>query len=133
MASRRSAMGAAIAGILLSSTAVGADPVRTILERATLAPTPPQDAAMGIVMIGEGEEIGWHRHPGIEIGIVTVGQIIFSVKGQPDRTIAAGTSFQAPRGVAHRARAADGAAQIVATWITDRGAPIATPADRTGG
>jgi quercetin dioxygenase-like cupin family protein len=51
------------------------------------------------------------------------------VAGAPDITLGPGQSFLVPRGTPHASRAVgDGDATVISTWVTDTGAPLATPA-----
>lgn len=73
--------------------------------------------------------VGRHTHPGVEDTYVMEGEGILKVAGQPDRTVKAGDSFQVPPGVPHDACVAKGQSyKVLATFIVEKGKPVATPA-----
>jgi quercetin dioxygenase-like cupin family protein len=71
---------------------------------------------------------GRHTHPGVESTYVMEGEAVIKVEGQPDRTVKAGESFQIPAGVPHDACAAKGQFKVLATYIVEKGKPVASPA-----
>ncbi len=75
-----------------------------------------------------GGAIGRHTHPGEELSIVLEGTLVLEVDGQPARTVKAGESFFIPAGVVHAGRnAGSGKAVVFATYIVEKGKPVATP------
>jgi quercetin dioxygenase-like cupin family protein len=106
-------------------------PVRTIFERHDQSEvTPAKEIVIGSAMLPAGTAIGYHTHPGDEIGYVLKGALTLKTKGQPDRDLKAGDSFFNPRGAVHSVVAASGGDGVtaVSTWIIDKGQPLATPA-----
>ncbi len=74
-----------------------------------------------------GGAIGRHTHPGEELSIVLEGSLVLEVDGQPARTIKAGESFFIPAGVVHAGKnAGSGKAVVFATYIVEKGKPVAT-------
>lgn len=71
---------------------------------------------------------GRHTHPGVESTYVMEGEAVIKVEGQPDRTVKAGESFQIASGVPHDACAANGRFKVLATYIVEKGKPVASPA-----
>jgi quercetin dioxygenase-like cupin family protein len=70
-----------------------------------------------------------HRHPGLEVAYVAVGQVEVAIGEAPERTVAAGGSFQISPGVRHKVRNNSGmAAVLVSTYIVDPVQPLASPA-----
>ena len=75
-----------------------------------------------------GAAIGRHTHPGEELSIVLEGTLVLEVDGQPARTVKAGESFFIPAGVVHAGKnAGTGKAVVFATYIVEKGKPVATP------
>jgi quercetin dioxygenase-like cupin family protein len=75
-----------------------------------------------------GGAIGRHTHPGEELSIVLEGALTLEVDGEPARTVKAGESFFIPAGVVHAGRnAGSGNAVVFATYIVEKGKPVATP------
>jgi quercetin dioxygenase-like cupin family protein len=74
-----------------------------------------------------GGAIGRHTHPGEELSIVLEGSLTLEVDGQPAQTIKSGESFFIPAGVVHAGRnAGTGKAVVFATYIVEKGKPVAT-------
>jgi quercetin dioxygenase-like cupin family protein len=68
-----------------------------------------------------------HTHPGEELSVVLEGQLLLEVDGQPARTIKAGESFFIPAGVVHAGKnTGGGKAVVLATYIVEKGKPVAT-------
>jgi len=75
-----------------------------------------------------GGAIGRHTHPGEELSIVLEGTLVLEVDGQPARTVKAGESFFIPAGVVHAGKnPGNGKAVVFATYIVEKGKPVATP------
>jgi quercetin dioxygenase-like cupin family protein len=74
-----------------------------------------------------GGAIGRHTHPGEELSIVLEGALVLEVDGQPARTVKAGESFFVPAGVVHAGKnPGTGKAVVFATYIVEKGKPVAT-------
>ena len=74
-----------------------------------------------------GGAIGRHTHPGEELSLVLEGALTLEVDGQPARTVKAGESFFVPAGTVHAAKnAGSGKAVVFATYIVEKGKPVAT-------
>lgn len=107
----------------------GPQAVRSILERHDQSDVPGKEIVIGTATLPRGSVIGFHTHPGDEIGYVIRGTLILRTRGKPDRILHAGDSFFNPRGAIHSLWAAPGSGGMeVSTWIVDKGAPLATPA-----
>jgi quercetin dioxygenase-like cupin family protein len=75
-----------------------------------------------------GGAIGRHTHPGEELSIVLEGTLVLEIDGQPARTVNAGESFFVPAGVVHAGKnPGTGKAVVFATYIVEKGKPVATP------
>ena len=69
-----------------------------------------------------------HTHPGEELGYVLEGTLVLEVEGQPPVTLKAGDVFFVPAGVVHDGRnVGSGPAKVLATYIVERGKPVAMP------
>ena len=76
-----------------------------------------------------GGVAGKHTHPGEELGYVVEGTLELLIEGQPPRTVKAGESFFVPAGVVHDGRnIGSGPAKVLATYIVEKGKPVASPA-----
>jgi quercetin dioxygenase-like cupin family protein len=101
--------------------------VRVLMQRADA--TPGQEAIVGQATFEPGALSDFHTHPGVEMIVVTQGEIVFQVRGEPDRVLKAGDSVLAPRGVVHAAHNATAATTVLTnTWLIDKGQPLAPPA-----
>lgn len=80
------------------------------------------------VEVTPSSQIGRHTHPGIESGYVLEGDMVLIIEGQPDRTLKAGESYQVPPGAIHDGKSGDKGAAIIATFVVEKGKPMAAPA-----
>ena len=75
-----------------------------------------------------GVAAGKHTHPGEELGYVLEGALVLEIEGQPPVTLKAGDVFFVPAGVVHDGKnVGSGPAKVLATYIVERGKPVATP------
>jgi len=75
-----------------------------------------------------GGAAGKHTHPGEELGYVVEGTLELLIEGQPPRVVKAGEAFFVPAGVVHDGRnVGSGPAKVLATYIVEKGKPVATP------
>jgi quercetin dioxygenase-like cupin family protein len=76
-----------------------------------------------------GGVAGRHTHPGEELGYVMEGTLQLEVAGQPPRTLKAGETFFIPAGIVHDGKnVGSGPAKVLATYIVEKGKPVASPA-----
>jgi len=76
-----------------------------------------------------GGAAGRHTHPGEELGYVVSGTLQLLVDGQPPRTIKAGEVFFVPAGIVHDGKnVGKGKAVVLATYVVEKGKPVASPA-----
>jgi quercetin dioxygenase-like cupin family protein len=80
-----------------------------------------------IAEIPAGGCAGRHTHPGVETTYVMEGDIVVKIEGQPDQALKAGQSFQIPPGAKHDA-CTTGGMKVLATYIVEKGKPLASPA-----
>jgi quercetin dioxygenase-like cupin family protein len=123
--------------ITAAAVAVTAIAVSAVAQQSGIKRTPLQtvDYPAGynvvsvIAEIPAGACAGRHIHPGVESTYVMEGSGILKVMGQPDRTVKAGDSFQIPPGVPHDGCVPPGGTfKILATYIVEKGKPLAAPA-----
>jgi len=89
---------------------------------------PGREAVQAVATIQAGAESGRHTHPGEEFGYVLDGTITVEVQGKTAVTKKAGEGFIIPPGVVHNAKNASAAsARVLATYIIEKGKPVATP------
>jgi len=112
---------------------------------AAQQPTPPQtikrtplqkfdvpgsnyETVIGLAEIVPNVNIGRHTHPGIEGGYLIEGELTIMVEGQPTKTYKAGESWQLPPGAVHDGKTGPAGAKVLATYVVEKGKPLATPA-----
>jgi quercetin dioxygenase-like cupin family protein len=102
--------------------------VREVLQRAP-GPAEGQEVILVKVEIAPGASAGRHSHPGVETGYVVAGEVVMEVEGEAARRLVAGDSYLIPAGRVHDVRAAGGRpARALATFVVERGKPLAAPA-----
>ena len=119
---------ALLVGMLATVAAQAPTPFkRTVLQQADLS-APGREAVMALAEIQPGAASGRHTHPGEEIAYVSAGPIVLEIDGKPARTLQTGEAFIIPAGTVHNARNAGTAlAKVVATYVIEKGKPVATP------
>jgi len=120
------------AGVLFGFTAIclAQQPQfkRTELQRGDLS-MQGREAVQAIAEINPAGAVGRHTHPGEEIGYVLEGTVLVEIDGKPAATLNAGQYFMVPAGRIHNAtNKGKGAAKVLATYIVEKGKPLATPA-----
>jgi quercetin dioxygenase-like cupin family protein len=100
---------------------------RTILSRTEL-PDGKYVALLVAVEIDPGIAVPRHTHPGVESAYCLGGSAELSVKGQPDRMVKAGDSFQVPTETPHTAKIGDQPFKLVVTYTVEKDKPLATMA-----
>ena len=101
---------------------------RTVIQRGDLS-TPGKEVVSAIAEFQPGATVGPHTHPGEEAGYVLEGTLIFEIAGKPPVTLKAGETFFAPSGTVHNAtNKGTVRARVLATYIVEKGKPLATPA-----
>lgn len=76
-----------------------------------------------------GGAVGKHTHPGEEVAYVLEGEITLEVEGKPPQHLKTGDSFYLSGGTVHAAKnTGKGGAKVLATYIVEKGKPLATPA-----
>ena len=86
-------------------------------------------AVQVVAEFAPGVAAGKHTHPGEELGYVLEGTLQLEIVGQPPRTLNAGEAFFVPAGVVHDGKnIGTGAAKVLATYVVEKGKPVASPA-----
>jgi len=124
---------AALATIALAGTVVGVlaqQPAfkRTVLQQADIS-VPGREAVTAVAEFQPGAAAGRHTHPGEEVGYVLEGQLLLEQDGKAAVTLRAGQTFLIPPGTVHNATNSGSAtARVLATYLVEKGKPLATPA-----
>ena len=102
---------------------------RTVLQQADLS-IPGKEAVTALAELQpNGGSPGRHTHPGEEVGYVIEGTVLVEIDGKPAQTLTAGKAFLIPSGAIHNAtNKGTGVVKILATYIVEKGKPVATPA-----
>ena len=100
---------------------------RTPLQKFDV-PGTSYETVIGIAEIVPAANIGRHTHFGPESGYVLNGEITLLVDGQPAKLVKAGESYQIPPGAIHDGRSGAQGAKVIATYVVEKGKPLATPA-----
>lgn len=100
---------------------------RTPLQKFDV-PGTAYETVIGIAEIVPNVKIGRHTHPGPESGYVLEGDMVLLIDGQPPKTIKAGESYQIPAGAIHDGESGPKGAKVIATYVVEKGKPLATPA-----
>lgn len=99
---------------------------RTVVQQGDLS-TPGREVVQALVEFQPGGSPGRHTHPGEEVGYVIEGTFSLEQGDKPPVTIKAGQGFIIPAGEVHNATST-GAGKILATYVVEKGKPLATPA-----
>lgn len=132
----RLGLGAIVAALALTVAAAQQPPAAT-QQTQTIKRTPLQkfdvpgtnyETVVGIAEISPSVNIGRHTHPGPESGYVLEGEFVLMVQGEPDKPLKAGDSYQIPSGAPHDGKTGPQGAKVLATYVVEKGKPLATPA-----
>ena len=119
-------LAAALAAGVLHAQAPGIK--RTELQDRDLS-IPGRHVVQARVELEPGAVVGRHTHPGEEISVLLEGELTLEVDGQPARVVKAGEPIFIPAGTIHAGRNASKAkAVLLATYVVEKGKPVATPA-----
>jgi quercetin dioxygenase-like cupin family protein len=118
-----------VLAMFLTATAVAAQEPpfkRTVLQQGDLSMA-GHEAVTARVDIPPGVSVGKHTHPGEEVAYVLQGTLQVEIDGAT-KTVKAGEPFLIPAGKVHDAKnIGTGPAQVLATYIVEKGKPLATP------
>jgi quercetin dioxygenase-like cupin family protein len=130
-------IGAVLATIARLGGASAQQPPAMTQQTATIKRTPLQkfdvpganyETVIGIAEIVPNVSVGRHTHPGPESGYMLEGEMVLLIDGQPEKTVKVGESYQVPSGTIHDARSGPQGAKVIATYVVEKGKPLASPA-----
>ena len=100
---------------------------RTLLQRFDIAPD--REVVLGMAEIPPGMAAGRHTHFGTETGYVAEGSASLEIEGETPKLLKAGDSYVIASGKVHDAKTVgDKPVRVIATYIVEKGKPLATPA-----
>lgn len=120
----------AAGGVLMAEVGARAQTpgfTRTVLNRMEY-PGDKMVTLQVLVEIDPNFVVQRHTHPGVENGTLVEGGGVFGMKGQADRTVAAGDSFQVPYQVPHLFHNGPAKTRIVSVYVVEKDKPLASPA-----
>ena len=118
----------AVAGLAAGVRAQQPGFKRTVLQQVDIS-APGREVVTAVAEFQPGASPGRHTHAGEEVGYVIEGVVVLEQEGKPNRTLHAGEAFLIPAGTVHNAtNSGTGVARLVATYIVEKGKPLATPA-----
>jgi len=128
MTTKRFALAAVLVAAALAAAAQAPGIKRMLLQRIDV-PDSNRETIMGTAEIPAGGEAGRHTHFGVEVGYVLEGSTSLEVEGEAPRLLKAGDSYVIPAGKVHNAKViGDAPAKVIATYVVEKGKPLATPA-----
>ena len=118
----------ALAGIVVGVRAQQSGFKRTVLQQGNLS-IAGREVVTAIAEFQGGATVGPHTHPGEEAGYVLEGTIVLEQAGKTPVTLSAGGTFLIPAGTVHNAtNKTSSQARVLATYIVEKGKPLATAA-----
>ena len=82
-----------------------------------------------LVTSAPGALLPRHTHPGVEMSYVVEGELTVTIEGKADLVVKAGSSFSVPPGAVHSAKnTASIPTKVLATFVIEKGKPVASPA-----
>jgi len=100
---------------------------RTPLQKFDV-PGTNYETVIGIAEIVANVNIGRHTHPGPESGYMLDGDMTLLVEGQQPLVVKTGDSYKVPPGAVHDAKTGEKGAKVIATYVVEKGKPLASPA-----
>jgi quercetin dioxygenase-like cupin family protein len=101
---------------------------RTVLQQADISVS-GREVITAVAEFEPRATPGRHTHFGEEIGYVLEGTFRVEQDGKPPVTLKAGSTFLIPAGTIHNAtNTGTGTGKILATYVVEKGKPLATPA-----
>ncbi len=135
---RKILFGAALATFAVADVATAQQQLPTMTQQtATIKRTPLQkfdvpgtnyETVIGMAEIVPNVNIGRHTRPGPEAGFMLAAEMVLLIEGQPAKTVKIGESYQVPSGAIHDAKAGPNGAKVIATYVVEKGKPLASPA-----
>jgi quercetin dioxygenase-like cupin family protein len=119
-------LGLAAVGVAVSAQQPGFK--RNMLQQVDIS-VPGREVVTAVGEFQPGASSGRHSHPGEEVGYVLEGTVVVEQDGKPPVTLGPGKAFLIPSGTIHNAtNTGSGVARVVASYIVEKGTPLATPA-----
>ena len=100
---------------------------RTPLQKFDV-PGTNYETVIGMAEIVPNVNIGKHTHPGPESGYMLDGDMTLMIDGQPPLVVKTGESYKIPPGAVHDAKTGAKGAKVIATYVVEKGKPLASPA-----
>ena len=101
---------------------------RTVLQQTDIS-VPGHEVISAVAEFEPRATPGRHIHFGEEIGYVLEGTFLIEQDGKAPVTLKAGGTFLIPAGTVHNAtNTGVGPGKILATYVVEKGKPLATPA-----
>lgn len=91
-------------------------------------PGTPYETVIGIAEIAPNVGIGRHTHPGPESGYLIEGGFELLIEGEQPRLLKPGDSYVVPPNTVHDAKTGAAGAKVLATYVVEKGKPLASPA-----
>jgi quercetin dioxygenase-like cupin family protein len=116
--------------LVLTSLVAAQQPAfkRTVLQQSDIS-APGREVVSAVAEFEPRATPGRHTHFGEEIGYVLQGTFLIEQEGKAPVTLNAGGTFLIPAGTVHNAtNTGAGTGKILATYIVEKGKPLATPA-----
>lgn len=109
--------------------AASAQAIKRIPLQRFDVPGTTYETVIGIAEIAPNVFIGRHTHPGPESGYVLEGSFELLIAGEPPRLLKAGDSYKVSPRAVHDARTGPNGAKVIATYVVEKGQPLAAPAE----
>ena len=119
-----------IAGFALTGILAAQQPAfkRTVLQQSDIS-VAGHEVISAVADFEPRATPGRHTHFGEEVGYILEGTFLVEQEGKAPVTLKAGGSFLIPAGTIHNAtNTGTGPGKILATYIVEKGKPLATPA-----
>jgi quercetin dioxygenase-like cupin family protein len=100
---------------------------RTPLQRFDV-PVGDREVVTVIAEVPPNGEIARHTHPGPEVDYILEGDVTLTIGSDAAKTYKAGASFVIPQAVPHGGHAGPNGSKVLATYIVEKGKPLASPA-----
>lgn len=100
---------------------------RTILQRVDV-PGTNLETIVALVEIAANVRAGRHSHPGNVVAYLADGEFFLTPDGEAERAFKTGDSLQVAPGVVHDEGTKDKPARLIATYVIEKGKPLAVPA-----
>jgi quercetin dioxygenase-like cupin family protein len=121
---------AAMALAVPRATEAAGSNAKVIARHPLSAPFEGMEATLVEVTFTPGSGSTPHRHPGFVLGYVLEGEFRFSIRGEPEKVLAAGSTFYEPPDAVHTVSGSalpDKPARILAFMVAEKGKDIVLP------